>query len=434
MLQAGFARIDITPPLGTSLQGYYRIRYADGILDPLLATAVAFENDGKLAVLISLDLIGCGQRFLDPIREAAAEKIGTDPEAIIIHCCHTHLGPKTGTGEAVEYIAKLKTYICDLVQLAVQDLKPVTEKKYTRGRVVDVAFVRRYRMKDGTAATNPGRLNPDIVAPIGTADEQSQLLILKRGRDPEIGIVNFQVHPDMIGGNTISADFPHFVRTTYEKLIDNSRCVYINGTQGNINHIDVRLPKEVNSGYKWARYAGIEIAASVISRYELAEELEGEEIRYGIQDTTVQIRQGTPEQRARAEQVWKVYKDNGCSKDTANAFIAEKGWDITVAEAGRLARLDGEKEKTLHLSAIAVGDVTFAAFPGEPFVDVGRTIKSRSPFTLTMPLCCANGMEGYYPMREDYQEDGYELRVAKYEEGTAEQLIDTSVELLNSLK
>ncbi len=36
-MKAGFARIDITPPLGSKLQGYYNVRYADGILDPLMA-------------------------------------------------------------------------------------------------------------------------------------------------------------------------------------------------------------------------------------------------------------------------------------------------------------------------------------------------------------------------------------------------------------
>ena len=44
MLKAGFGRIDITPPLGVSVQGYYEKRLADGILDPLYATAVAFED------------------------------------------------------------------------------------------------------------------------------------------------------------------------------------------------------------------------------------------------------------------------------------------------------------------------------------------------------------------------------------------------------
>ena len=50
MLKAGFGRIDITPPLGVFVQGYFEKRYADGILDPLLATAVAFDNGQKRIV------------------------------------------------------------------------------------------------------------------------------------------------------------------------------------------------------------------------------------------------------------------------------------------------------------------------------------------------------------------------------------------------
>ena len=40
MLQAGFARVDITPPLGTYMAGYYHERQADGILDPLIANVL----------------------------------------------------------------------------------------------------------------------------------------------------------------------------------------------------------------------------------------------------------------------------------------------------------------------------------------------------------------------------------------------------------
>ena len=46
MLKAGFARVDITPPFGVSVQGYFEPRTAKGVLDPLLATAVAFD-DGR---------------------------------------------------------------------------------------------------------------------------------------------------------------------------------------------------------------------------------------------------------------------------------------------------------------------------------------------------------------------------------------------------
>ena len=53
MLKAGFGRIDITPPLGVSVQGYYEKRLADGILDPLELNCVAFSDGENKAVLIT---------------------------------------------------------------------------------------------------------------------------------------------------------------------------------------------------------------------------------------------------------------------------------------------------------------------------------------------------------------------------------------------
>ena len=49
-LKAGFARVDITPPLGIHIQGYFVERIADGVLDPLSANALALSAGGKTAV------------------------------------------------------------------------------------------------------------------------------------------------------------------------------------------------------------------------------------------------------------------------------------------------------------------------------------------------------------------------------------------------
>ena len=40
-LQAGFSRVNITPPLGTEIVGYFHSRYAEGVLDPLLLVLAA---------------------------------------------------------------------------------------------------------------------------------------------------------------------------------------------------------------------------------------------------------------------------------------------------------------------------------------------------------------------------------------------------------
>ena len=111
----------------------------------------------------------------------------------------------------------------------------------------------------------------------------SSLLIIKREGAPEIGIVNFQVHPDVINGNLMSADYPKFVRDTYEKLIENSRCMYINGTQGDTNHNDVFLEEgRCANGYDRAKYMGRKIAMSVLADYELALPISMEQgIRWG---------------------------------------------------------------------------------------------------------------------------------------------------------
>jgi hypothetical protein len=55
-LTAGAAAVDITPPKGCPMAGYYHIRGAEGTHDPLFAKALVFETDGTKVALVSLDL------------------------------------------------------------------------------------------------------------------------------------------------------------------------------------------------------------------------------------------------------------------------------------------------------------------------------------------------------------------------------------------
>ena len=441
MLQAGFGRIDITPPFGVSVQGYFEKRLADGILDPLLATAVAFDDGQRRAVVISVDVIGFNQLLMDQIRPLVAKAIGTEKEAVFICCTHTHLGPgltvpekdNTGVEENDSYVNHhFVKKLCDVAVLAVQDLAPA-RLSYTRGTVKDVAFVRRFVMKDGSYRTNPGWLNPDVDHALGTPDENSSLLIIKRENAPEIGIVGFQVHPDVIGGCKLSADYPKFVRDTYETLIPGSRCMYINGAQGDTNHVDIRLDEDkCRGGYDRSRYMGRKIAMSVLANYELAEPLEGEKIAFGQKSVFTRFNKGRPDQIPEALRIAKIYEEQGT--EAAVPHLTGMARVEVVAEATRIKRLmDYPDEKELYVTAVAVGDVVFAGFPGEPFTDIGRGIKTNSKFTLTFPACCANGYEGYYPMQSAYNEGGYEARTARYVAGTAEKLIAASTEVVNSL-
>ena len=90
--------------------------------------------------------------------------------------------------------------------------------------------------------------------------------------------------------------------------------------------------------------------------------------------------------------------------------------------------------KELIVSAVSIGDVVFAGFPGEPFTEMGRQVKNNSPFTLTIPSCCTNGHDGYYPTADAFAENGYEANASRYVAGTAEELLEASIEIMNSIK
>ena len=439
VLRTGYGKGEITPPMGAILQGYYDPRYADGILDDIYATAVAFDNAEKRAVVISCDLVGMNQAFMARVRGAVADACKIPSEAVFVHCTHIHTGPgvAASTKTAVntdnpEYGEWLISRLADIAGFAFCDLAP-SEMFCTRARVEDVAFVRRFRMKDGSVLTNPGWQNPDIDHALSESDDEAQLLIIKREGKPEIGIINFQVHPDVVSGSKVSADYPGFVRKTYEALMENSRCMYLNGAEGDTNHIDVRLTHEQNQGYHWSRHMGRKIAMAVAANYERAVPLSGDKISYAEKIISVKHNKGTEEELEKAKKLIEVYNEVGVDGALPDVWPYMHRVEL-IAEATRIVTMStAPDEKELVMTGVSVGDVAFAGIPGEPFTDVGRGIKSGSKFAMTMPVCCANGYEGYYPMASAFDEGGYEALSAKYARGTAEKLIETSLEIINNL-
>ena len=433
-LKAGFARLDITPKLGITLAGYPRTRYADGVLDPLMATVVVFDDGNKRALIYAVDHLGFGVPIAVRMRKELAEVAETDEDAVYVSCSHTHLAPSTWGTENADYIDFLIDRMKDAARLAIADLKPAT-LSYTRALVPEVSFVRRFRMKDGSCRTNPGAQNPDIDHPLNTPDEEASLLIIKREGGPEIGIAHFQVHPDTISGEKISADFPHFVRTTYEKLVPNSRCMYLNGTQGDTNHVDVSLSYKnpIRTGYKRTRYMGEKIAMSLIANIPLAVPLENTAVSYGHTMVSVKYNKAKNEQELEEAKAIRARFLEGGIEAVGPKSMGMLRTSLN-AQAGRIVSLiDAPEFGEIRLGAVRVGDFAVVGFPGEPFTDVGRTVKQNSNCVLAMPTCCTNGWISYFPTKDAYEYGSYEGMSARYVEGSAEQLADGAVELINSL-
>ena len=64
----------------------------------------------------------------------------------------------------------------------------------------------------------------------------------------------------------------------------------------------------------------------------------------------------------------------------------------------------------------------------------GRALKQAPGWSLVLPMCIANGYEGYFPTREAYEEGGYEARSSVYAAGVAEKITAEGLALLAQLR
>ena len=449
-LYAGFARVDITPPMGISVIGYYIPRYAEGVLDNLEVNAVALKHGETTVLLIAVDNCELSMSACSEISKAITDKTGVPKEAIFIHTTHTHTGPggTLGSEDPAEikemlnrYDAFLRSRCVDVAKFAIDDLKPA-KMGYGVGKAPDVAFIRRFRMKDGSIMTNPGVNNPDIVAPIGEVDERVNVLRFERDNAETIVLANFGNHPDTVGGSKISGDWPTLTRSTLEKAIDNTKCIFFNGAQGDVNHVKVNpTAGDFNDmfndfdgcsrGYGHAKHIANVVAGAIMQVYAKVNYVDVDEIKYLQKEYMMPSNKPTPEELPLAHK----YNDlHNAGKDDEIPYKAMMLTTV-VAEAARMVRLENAPDAfPLVFSAIKIGNVALFGIPGEPFTGVGRGIKLAKDYDLVLPCCLINGAEGYYPMKDAYDEGGYEARSSSFKSGIAERIIDAGLEMLAELK
>src|SRR5450830_1131335 len=87
-------QIDITPPIGTPMDGYAaRIQPSIGMHDPLFAGLLLLKRGVEQVLLISLDQIAISAPVTEKIRTTIAEQMPIKRDQILIACTHTHSGP-----------------------------------------------------------------------------------------------------------------------------------------------------------------------------------------------------------------------------------------------------------------------------------------------------------------------------------------------------
>ncbi len=444
-MKTGYARVCINPPYGAPITGYYEARFVKGIADSLYARAVAFDDGERKAVIIALDVCYLAQALYEDIKKAIMDVCDIEKDAIFINCSHTHTGPVIGKDFASDlrspdgYIPFLIGCARDAAVYALNDLHESTVET-AQGQAKNISFIRRYRMKDGSVATNPGVNNPDIDHALGEPNETVKLVKILREDADDIFIVNFGTHPDSVGGEYISADFMGYVCSILERAVPNTKCVFLQGPQGDVNHVNVHpTPGEsaisvidfdsVPRSLKHAEHMGRIIAGAVLSVCSITEPVKTDKISYNSK----RVELPSHKENHRLEEARYIH-DMYASGRAHELPYKEMALTTAVAEARRIVNLEhGPESYPFFLSAIKIGDLVFAGIGGEPFTELGNRICADSPFKETVLCCLTNSAGGYIPTRKAYEEGGYEARTSNLRPGGDDIIAEGMRQLLNEL-
>jgi hypothetical protein len=353
----------------------------------------------------------------------------------MISATHTHTGPVIARESSLDelvgatsdlgrrYTEKLPELIARSVIDANKKLAPARASA-ALGREEGLSFNRRFVMKDGSVSWNPAKRNPDISRPAGPIDPDVGVVYFDTPKNaPVATYVNFAMHPDTVGGEGVSADYPGVL----SKLLAGYRgpdmlTVFANGCCGNINHRDVSW-LDGQKGPGEAHRIGTLLAGAVLRTAPHLKPVSADALRVKSEVVKLPLAPHTEADVAAANEVVKRVKEPATKfLDKVKAFrvldvAARRGkpWDVEV-------------------QVIALGDVAWVSLPGEIFVELGLAVKKGSPFARTLTAELANGSVGYIPNQDAYPQGNYEVVSSRCAAGSGELLVEAATRLLKEVR
>lgn len=436
-LQAGFARMEAIPDftlgdIGLDGSGNAATRRCTEVLDPLTVTCIALSDENSTILVYTADTLGYNNNVLALLRTQISVATYVPQDQIFFGATHTHSAPrllqKDDAGQA--YLGVFCKAMIDAGKAALEDLSPA-ELYATTADLPDMNFVRHYKMSDGSyAGPNFGTFEGlDIEDYSGTVDPELSLIKLNRGEGKQdILMMNWQAHPNRsseLGYYKISADFVGAARNKLEAETG-MLVAYFTGASGNV-HIDSRLPEDQHN-MKWNVY-GEKLAEMTLDILPDLSKIGGTGISFTGNFYPFQIDHSTDDLVPQAQEVVDLWKTQ--SKEAGDKKGAEYGFSSvyqanTIVEKAQLG-----KSLMMELRAFRVGDLGFTTGTYEMFTESGKYVKDNSPFEITFII---TGNLLYIPNEAAFAYRNYEADTTYFVKGTAEELTDIYVQLLQSLK
>jgi hypothetical protein len=431
LVEAGWARTPITPPIGTALAGYY---VAEGrrtgsrlLHDDLHAKALAFRHDGVRGAVITTDLIGIPAALAAAVRAEVTERTGIPDSHVLVSASHNHSGPVLSPlarpdllagGVDQAYLDSLTRYLAGIVVAAADDMRSVTYAAGVGTCAINVN--RRQRRTDGSWSGLPF-LGQNWDGPV---DRTVTVLRFDRDDGQRAIVINYPCHAVVLGPNVeISADYPGETQRFVEaSLGPGTVAMFTNGAEGNINPIV--HPGPFSESDRLGRILGAEVV-------KVAEELRPRPVqKVAVSRRTLDLPVAdTPplDEEARNLVEWEARCRQLRQAAGPDVVLDEEmAWTTALLRHLRRKRFGAQIE--VEVQAIAVDGTVLISVPGELFTELGRQVQAASPFDQTVLVGLANDSIGYIPPRACFAEGGFEVEACPLKPGAGELLRDALIE------
>jgi hypothetical protein len=407
--RAGWAEVEITPPLGIALGGRGGpITSATKILDPLVAQVLFLQDaSGTGFVLVSFDLIGISHELSDKIRRDIVHELGVDWNLVVLNTSHTHSGPymirdlMAGVGPApgieINYFKTLEEKIILAARAAEKKLTPVKVEVFNG--VSEIAINRRGKNRFGKRG-----IIPDANGPF-----DKNLWVMKltpqNGTAPAI-LFSYACHPVLVYGfnySAVSADFPGVARKVLrEKFGEKIHAQFVQGFAGDVRPrivADLKNNRFRASTPDDLQKAGTELANDISS----ALKNDGKVLSLKIAAASDQP--FLPRDKPPSRETYEKMRADASQK--TNKFL------IAVSEFW-LARYDsGEgfaKGDAWPVGLIRLADNQWICYmAGEPCVEWREKLSRWLPGKNFVPFGYCQESNTYFPTAEMLPEGGYEV-------------------------
>jgi len=367
----GSAKADITPPQGTPLSGYGKLRGKPtrGIHDPIYARAAALSNGSKAFLFLSLDLCLIDKTLRSAVLEKIRTRFDLDPSALVLTATHTHSGSgaiggcfwhRFIMGKFDERVFRLIVDgAAEAGKSALESMEPVTIE-YGETTIDEMI---------------ENRMSPKLNYP----DTLKVMRFIDLKGNITAHMVFMAAHPTMFPAKdqmSFSADFPGSLTKHLEEQYPDSSAVFVNGAAA-----DLRPPKKGDDKLLAMTNYGLEIAKRI------------QQIKFEKADLSGR---------------WEaILEERKLPKVKARA-----GWFSFPSLLGNRVF-----PTRAHFQTLRMGSLILSAFPGELASELGRELeRSHRAYGLT-PLVAgyANDYIGYVISRRHYDlKDEYESEVSFY--------------------